>query len=175
MGRHRRLAQSRSVPADEPVSPRCSPPPRRMPDQLELLRGIREWFTTLPRPTGRDADDGSIRDRDVALSAAIDVTSWAAGSHTLFVRARTHRELGGLSRQRHAERDLHRRPASLTVSRTAWRRVRRSRSRPRPAPPPARLRCWRHRGRIGGIRSLVYIAGSKSYLGEFRPSRSRLR
>ena len=132
-----------------------------------------EWFTDPATPNGKGTPmTGAFGTADVALSAAIDVTSWAAGSHTLFVRAQDASGNWGGALADNVTLNVTSTGAAvdLTVSRTAWEagQTVTIEAATSASPGAVTLLATSPDGSVE-YGPLVRIAGSNSYLGEFRP------
>jgi hypothetical protein len=108
----------------------------------------------------------------VPISAAIDVTAWTAGAYTLFVRAQDASGNWGGAPADNVTLNVTATgaPAALTVSRTAWEAGQTIMVEAATSAPPGTvtLLATSPDGTVT-YGPLVYIAGSDSYLGEFRP------
>jgi FtsP/CotA-like multicopper oxidase with cupredoxin domain len=132
-----------------------------------------EWATDPATPNGKGTPmTGAFGTSAVALSAAIDVTGFAPGAYTLFVRAQDASGNWGGAFTDNVTLDVTTTgaAAALTVSRTAWEagQTVTVEAVTTAAPGTATLVATSPDGTVT-YGPLVYIAGSNSYLGEFRP------
>jgi len=132
-----------------------------------------EWTTDPATPNGKGTPmTGAFGTGIVSVSDAIDVTGWAAGSHTLFVRAQDASGNWGGTPADNVTLNVASTgaPAALTVFRAAWEagQTITVEATTSAAPGTVTLLATSPDGSVE-YGPLVRIAGSNSYLGEFRP------
>ena len=131
-----------------------------------------EWTTDPATPNGKGTPmTGAFGTGVVALSAAIDVSGFAPGAYPLFVRAQdASGNWGGALADNVTLNVTSTGAAALTVSRTAWEagQTVTVEAATSAAPGTVTLMATSPDGSVE-YGPLVHIAGSNSYLGEFRP------
>jgi FtsP/CotA-like multicopper oxidase with cupredoxin domain len=132
-----------------------------------------EWTTDPATPNGKGTPmTGAFGTGAVALSAAIDVSGFAPGPYTLFVRAQDASGNWGGAVTDNVTLNVTSTgaAAALTVTRTAWEagQTVTVEAVTSAAPGSVTLLATSPDGTVT-YGPLVYIAGSNSYLGEFRP------
>jgi FtsP/CotA-like multicopper oxidase with cupredoxin domain len=131
-----------------------------------------EWTTDPATPSGKGTPmTGVFGTGVVALSAAIDVSGFAPGAYPLFVRAQdASGNWGGALADNVTLNVTSTGAAALTVSRTAWEagQTVTVEAATSAAPGTVTLMATSPDGSVE-YGPLVHIAGSNSYLGEFRP------
>ena len=132
-----------------------------------------EWTADPATPNGKGTPmTGAFGTGIVSVSDAIDVTGWAAGSHTLFVRAQDASGNWGGTPADNVTLNVASTgaPAALTVFRAAWEagQTITVEATTSAAPGTVTLLATSPDGSVE-YGPLVRIAGSNSYLGEFRP------
>jgi FtsP/CotA-like multicopper oxidase with cupredoxin domain len=131
-----------------------------------------EWTMDPATPNGEGTPmTGAFGTGVVALSAAIDVSGFAPGAYPLFVRAQDASGNWGGALADNVTLDVtSTAAAALTVSRTAWEagQTVTIEAVTSAAPGTVTLLATSPDGSVV-YGPLVYIAGSNSYLGEFRP------
>jgi len=132
-----------------------------------------EWTADPATPNGKGTPmTGVFGTGIVSVSAAIDVTGMAAGSHTLFVRAQDASGNWGGTPADNVTLNVASTgaPAALTVFRAAWEagQTIAIEATTSAAPGTVTLLATSPDGSVE-YGPLVRIAGSNSYLGEFRP------